>query len=102
MMVTTAVASDLGDYESIKTVTRISPSGVQLYVSANIPHEPSPWYKDDPPFRRVHVVVADRTEDLQHAPAYVLRISCPARTASTRLNCNLILLGCAGKAEEWP
>ena len=71
LMVTTAVASDLGDYESIKTVISVSSYGAVLYVSANIPHQPSPWYKDDPPFRRVHTVVAVRTEDLQHALGYV-------------------------------
>jgi outer membrane protein OmpA-like peptidoglycan-associated protein len=71
LMVTTAVASDLGDYESIKTVVTNSSYGVQVYASANVPHQPSPWYKDDPPFRRVHAVVAIPTNALQHGTGYV-------------------------------
>jgi outer membrane protein OmpA-like peptidoglycan-associated protein len=71
LMVTTAISSDLGDYESIKTVVSNSSYGVQIYASANIPHEPSPWYKDDPPFRRVHAVLASPTKALQHGTGYV-------------------------------
>ena len=70
LMVTTAVSSDLGDYESIKTVVSNSSYGVQVYASANVPHQPSPWYKDDPPFRRVHAVVAIPTNALQHGTGY--------------------------------
>jgi outer membrane protein OmpA-like peptidoglycan-associated protein len=71
LMVTTAITSNLGDYESIKTVLRVSSYGTLLYASADIPHEPSPWYKDDPPFRRVHELVATRAEDLRHSSAYI-------------------------------
>jgi outer membrane protein OmpA-like peptidoglycan-associated protein len=71
LMVTTAITSDLGDYESIKTVVSNSSYGVQVYASANVPHQPSPWYKDDPPFRRVHTVVAIPTNALQHGTGYV-------------------------------
>jgi outer membrane protein OmpA-like peptidoglycan-associated protein len=71
LMVTTAITSSLGDYESIKTVLSVSSYGTLLYASADIPHEPSPWYKDDPPFRRVHEVVATRAEYLQHSNAYI-------------------------------
>jgi outer membrane protein OmpA-like peptidoglycan-associated protein len=71
LRVTTAITSNPGDYESIKTVLRVSSYGTVLYASADIPHEPSPWYKDDPPFRRVHEVVATRAEDLRHSNAYI-------------------------------
>lgn len=69
-MVVTAITSNLGDYESIKTVVSVSSYGVQIYASANVPHQPSTLYKDDPPFRRVHAVVAVKAEALQHATAY--------------------------------
>jgi outer membrane protein OmpA-like peptidoglycan-associated protein len=71
LMVTTAITSDLGDYESIKTVVSNSSYGIQVYASANVPHQPSTWYKDDPPFRRVHAVVAIPTNALQHGTGYV-------------------------------
>jgi hypothetical protein len=83
MMVTTAVASELGDYESIKTVISKLPNLVQLYVSANIPHQPSSWYKDDPPFRRVHVVGGYGLK-ICSTPPYTSRISRPARTECGR------------------
>jgi outer membrane protein OmpA-like peptidoglycan-associated protein len=70
LVVTTAIVGDLGDYESIKTVVRVSAAGEVLYASANVPHEPSPWYKDDPPFRREHVVRAVSVNDLQHSTGY--------------------------------
>jgi outer membrane protein OmpA-like peptidoglycan-associated protein len=70
LVVTTAIVSDVGDYESIKTVVRVSADGEVLYASANVPHEPSPWYKDDPPFRRGHVVRAVSAKNLQHSTGY--------------------------------
>ena len=69
MTVTTAVDSDLGDYESIKTVTSITPDEVTLDVSAQIP-----WKVDRPPdallFYPEHTVRHVETQDLLHAGKY--------------------------------
>jgi outer membrane protein OmpA-like peptidoglycan-associated protein len=105
LMVTTAVSSDLGDYESIKTVVSNSSYGVQVYASANVPHQPSPWYKDDPPFRRVHTVVAIPTNALQHGTGYVKDFT-PGQDAelpgSTAISFSTDLLASLKSGKETP
>ena len=72
MTVITAVAGDIGDYESIKRVRSITQEHVILDVSADLPQRNRIGYGGEalPPFSQVDTVRFVRTRDLLHGTEY--------------------------------